>query len=82
MRVPKSPWPAAVIRDTTKRAVDRVGGPVGFGAIGRTFQEAIITQAAFDLFMSAGASGPITVSVDDMGATLHAMRVVAEMESE
>ena len=80
--IPKTPWPAQVIRDAAKRAVDGVGGSIGFAAIGPTFQNAIICEAALSLFQSAAICGPITISSTEMAATVEAMRAAAGMPTE
>ena len=81
-KLPKTPWPAQVIREQVKQAMNKVGGEVGFQAIGPTFQEAIISQAAFRLFQSAAASSAISVSFQEMTMTVRAMRIVAGIEDE
>jgi hypothetical protein len=80
-RIPKTPWPTQVIRDAAKRAVDRVGGQTGFRAIGPTFQNAIICEAALVLFQTAASITPVTITSADIAATVQALRVAAGLDT-
>lgn len=73
-RMPKCPWPSQVIRDQAARMRGKVGGAVGWAAIGPVFRAAMVDQAVVDLFATAAIPGPITVSNDDIHATRRAIR--------
>lgn len=81
-RMPKSPWPAQVIRDQAAHMMEKVGGKTGFEAIGPTFRGAMVDQAVMAMFQTATMPGPITVTADDINNTRRAIRFACGMGDE
>jgi hypothetical protein len=75
-------WPPEQIRIMATRAVEAVGGPAGFRAIGPTMRRAIVVQACWDAVRTMAAAGPVTVTAQNMYAVERAMREAAGIAEE
>lgn len=78
----KAPWTKPHIRGAVNRAIDAIGGPKAFAVQGRVFQEAIIDQCVFGMFLTATYIGKTSASYADMVATRQVAMQVAGIDND